>query len=58
MAASARVGNLIGARSAIGAQRAGHAAALLSVVVGFIVMVTMLVTKDVGTLPKGREQIL
>ena len=47
MAASARVGNYIGARSASGAKHAGHAAALLSVVVGGVVMCTMLATKDV-----------
>ena len=47
VAASARVGNLIGARSAIGAKHAGHAAALLSVVVGTVVMVVMIATKDV-----------
>ncbi|TDL19594.1 MOP flippase [Rickenella mellea] len=47
VAASARVGNLIGARSAIGAKRAGHAAAFLSIVVGFIVMIAMIATKDV-----------
>lgn len=49
VAASARVGNLIGARSARGAKRAGHAAALLSVVVGTVVMISMMATKDVRT---------
>lgn len=49
VAASARVGNLIGARSARGAKRAGHAAALLSVVVGTIVLISMMATKDVRT---------
>lgn len=47
VAASARVGNLIGARSVRGSKRAGHAAALLSVVVGAIVMISMMATKDV-----------
>ncbi|KAL5532735.1 ERC1_1 [Sanghuangporus sanghuang] len=47
VAASARVGNLIGARSAIGAKHAGHASALLSAIVGAIVMGAMLVAKDV-----------
>ena len=47
VAASTRVGNLIGAQSALGAKRAGHASALLSVVVGFIVMISMLAAKNV-----------
>ena len=47
VAASARVGNLIGARSAIGAKHAGHAAGLLSVVIGLAVMCIMLATKNV-----------
>lgn len=47
VAASARVGNLIGARSALGAAHAGHAAALLSVLVGSVVMVSLLAAKDV-----------
>lgn len=41
------MGNFLGARSAVGAKRASHAAALLSVVAGAIVMVAMLVAKDV-----------
>ncbi|CDO70829.1 hypothetical protein BN946_scf184801.g21 [Trametes cinnabarina] len=48
VAASTKVGNLIGARSAIGAKRASHASALLSVLVGTIVMVALLATKDVN----------
>ncbi|KAL1718056.1 mate-domain-containing protein [Schizophyllum commune] len=47
VAASARVGNLIGARSASGAKHAAHASALLSVIVGVMVMVTMIAAKDV-----------
>jgi len=47
VAASARVGNLIGARSAEGAKRAGHLAALLSVIVGSIIMIMMMATKDI-----------
>ncbi|KAF7317752.1 MATE efflux family protein [Mycena kentingensis (nom. inval.)] len=47
VAASARVGNLIGARSAAGARHAAHASALVSVVVGTVVMTVMLATKDV-----------
>ncbi|EIN06499.1 MATE efflux family protein [Punctularia strigosozonata HHB-11173 SS5] len=47
VAASARVGNFIGARSAAGAKYAGHASAFLSVIVGLIVMVIMLLCKNV-----------
>ncbi|KAI8978868.1 MOP flippase [Trametes punicea] len=47
VAASTRVGNLIGARSALGTKRASHASALLSVVVGAIVMIILVATKDV-----------
>lgn len=59
VAASARVGNLIGARSALGAQRASHAAAFLSVLVGSIVMIVMMVTKNVfGYLFSDDEQTI
>ncbi|KAF7309468.1 hypothetical protein MIND_00317600 [Mycena indigotica] len=46
VAASARVGNLIGARSAVGAKHAAHASAFVSVIVGFVVLVLMMATKD------------
>ncbi|KAI0669144.1 MOP flippase [Trametes maxima] len=47
VAASTKVGNLIGARSAIGAKRASHASALLSVGTGAVVMIALIATKDV-----------
>lgn len=47
VAASARVGNLIGARDAEAAKCASHTAALLSVVVGAVVMTALMATKDV-----------
>ncbi|KAJ3876597.1 mate-domain-containing protein [Lentinula edodes] len=47
VAASTRVGNLIGLRSAIGARHAAHAAAFLSVVVGAVVMITLMSTKNI-----------
>ncbi|KAI0079475.1 MOP flippase [Panus rudis PR-1116 ss-1] len=47
VAASTRVGNYIGARSAVGARYASHVSALLSVVMGAIIMTTMMATKDV-----------
>ncbi|KAJ7746753.1 MOP flippase [Mycena maculata] len=47
VAASARVGNLIGARSPVAAKYAAHASALVSVVVGAIVMIIMMAAKDV-----------
>ncbi|KAI0700316.1 MOP flippase [Cytidiella melzeri] len=47
VAASTRVGNLIGLRSATAAKRASHASALLSVVTGLVIMITLLATKNV-----------
>ncbi|KAJ7230534.1 MOP flippase [Mycena pura] len=47
VAASARVGNLIGAKSPTGAKNAAHTSALISVVVGLVVMIVMMATKDV-----------
>ncbi|EJF56652.1 MOP flippase [Dichomitus squalens] len=47
VAASTRVGNLIGARLPDAAKRAAHASALLSVVIGAIVMVGLVTTKDI-----------
>ncbi|KAI0311917.1 MOP flippase [Amylostereum chailletii] len=47
VAASTRVGSLIGCRSASGAKFAGHISALLSVITGSIVMVVLICTKDV-----------
>ncbi|KAK0202679.1 MOP flippase [Desarmillaria ectypa] len=47
VAASNRVGNLIGARSAVGAKNAAHASALLSMIAGLLVMAVMMATKDV-----------
>ncbi|KAI0087217.1 MATE efflux family protein [Irpex rosettiformis] len=46
VAASTRVGNLIGLRSAVSAKQASHASAMLSMIVGLIVMVTLIATKD------------
>jgi MATE family multidrug resistance protein len=46
VATSSRVGNLLGARDARGAARAAHAAGLLSIVLGSIVMTVMLLVKD------------
>ncbi|KAJ7282001.1 MATE efflux family protein [Mycena rebaudengoi] len=47
VAASARVGNLIGSRSPIAAKYAAHASAVVSVVVGLIVMIIMMSAKNV-----------
>ncbi|RPD77371.1 MOP flippase [Lentinus tigrinus ALCF2SS1-7] len=47
VAASARVGNFIGARSPLAAKRASHMSALLSVVAGTVVMTVLMATKDV-----------
>ncbi|KAL0945479.1 hypothetical protein HGRIS_000965 [Hohenbuehelia grisea] len=47
IAASTRVGNLIGNRSASGAKHAAHASALISVVIGSIIMTSMVASKRV-----------
>ncbi|KAJ7626327.1 MATE efflux family protein [Mycena polygramma] len=47
VAASARVGNLIGARSPVAAKYAAHASALVSVMAGLFVMIVMMASKDV-----------
>lgn len=44
--ASNRIGNLIGARTATGARNAAHAIAFISVIVGFVVMITMLAARN------------
>lgn len=48
VAASTRVGHLIGFRSPAGAKNAAHASALLSIIVGAVVMVVMIAFKDVS----------
>jgi MATE family multidrug resistance protein len=47
VAASSRVGNLLGARDATGAKRASHAAAWLSILAGTALLVVLLATRDV-----------
>ncbi|KAF8815439.1 MOP flippase [Phlegmacium glaucopus] len=47
VAASTRVGHFIGLGSPIGAKNAAHASAILSVMVGAVVMVVMIAFKDV-----------
>ncbi|KAI5812920.1 MATE family multidrug resistance protein [Pyronema omphalodes] len=46
IAASTRVGNLLGARDPKGAQRAANAAAYLSIVTGTVVLIGMMVVRD------------
>lgn len=46
VAASARVGNLLGARNAKGAARAANVAAWLSIIVGVLVLVVLMAVKD------------
>ncbi|KAJ3512451.1 hypothetical protein NLJ89_g3512 [Agrocybe chaxingu] len=59
VAASTRVGNLIGSRSPRGAKIAAHAAALLSVIVGAVVMTAMMLAKDVyGLLFSDDERVV
>lgn len=47
VAASARLGNLLGAQKPVEARRAAHAAAILSVILGTLVLVVLMATKDV-----------
>jgi MATE family multidrug resistance protein len=47
VAASSRVGNLLGARDATGAKRASHAAAWLSILAGTLLLVVLMATRDV-----------
>ncbi|KAF1972470.1 MATE efflux family protein [Bimuria novae-zelandiae CBS 107.79] len=47
VAASGRVGNLLGARKARGARRASLCAAALSVLVGILILIVLMSTKDV-----------
>ncbi|GAM39632.1 MatE family transporter [Talaromyces pinophilus] len=46
VAASTRVGNLLGARDAHGAARAAHTAAVLSILLGGIVLAVLMVTRN------------
>ncbi|KAF7977855.1 hypothetical protein HWV62_2619 [Athelia sp. TMB] len=46
VAASTRVGNLLGWRSAAGAKQAAHVSALLAVIAGAVVMAILMATKD------------
>ena len=55
VAASTRVGNAIGRRDAAGAKLTGHLSALLSVITGIVVMVSLLLAKDVRTPPPLRR---
>ncbi|KAJ3763514.1 mate-domain-containing protein [Lentinula raphanica] len=47
VAASTRVGNFIGLRSAASAKHAAHAAAFLSVIVGAVVMASLMFTREI-----------
>ncbi len=47
VAASARVGNMLGARNAKGAARSANVAAVLSMILGVIILVVLMAVKDV-----------
>ena len=47
VAASARIGNLLGARDARGAERSAHVAAVLSVVFGSVILTALMATRRV-----------
>jgi Na+-driven multidrug efflux pump len=51
VAASTRVGQLIGLRSPVGAKNAAHASALLSVIAGAVVMGVMIASRNVSQRP-------
>ncbi|KAH7328761.1 mate-domain-containing protein [Stachybotrys elegans] len=46
VAASARLGNLLGAGDSVGARRSSHSAALLSIMTGAIIMTVLLLTRN------------
>jgi MATE family multidrug resistance protein len=46
VAASTRVGNLLGARNARGAARAAHTAAILSIILGLVVLAVLMATRN------------
>lgn len=59
VAASARLGNLLGAQKPREAARAAHAAAVLSVVLGTLVLAVLMATKDVfGRLFNDDERVV
>ncbi|KAJ0291735.1 hypothetical protein COL940_000024 [Colletotrichum noveboracense] len=59
VAASARLGNLLGAQKARDAARAAHAAAVLSVILGTLVLVVLMATKDVfGRIFNDDERVI
>ncbi|THH12588.1 hypothetical protein EW146_g7558 [Bondarzewia mesenterica] len=58
VAASVRVGNLIGSRDPAGAKFAGHMSAFLSVITGFVVMVVLILSKDVINSEVDEEEVV
>ncbi|KAF5345125.1 hypothetical protein D9757_013874 [Collybiopsis confluens] len=59
VAASTRVGNFIGLRSAVDAKHAAHMAAFLSIVVGAAVMITLLATRNnIGYLMSDDQDVV
>ncbi|KAI1331745.1 mate-domain-containing protein [Xylariaceae sp. FL0255] len=59
VAASARIGNLLGAQRARGAARAAHCAAVLSTVLGALILAILMSTKDVfGKLFNDDERVV
>lgn len=59
VAASIRVGNLIGSKDAPGAKLAGHMSAYMSVIAGSIVMVVLICAKDVyGYIFSDEEEVI
>ncbi|KAK7418016.1 ethionine resistance protein [Neonectria magnoliae] len=59
VAASARLGNLLGAQDSLGARRLAHSAAILSVLFGTLILILLLSTKNViGGLFNDDERVI
>lgn len=59
VAASSRLGNLLGARDSRGASRSAHSAAILSVIFGTLILTILMVAKrDVGRLFNDDERVI
>ncbi|KPM40150.1 putative transporter C11D3.06 [Neonectria ditissima] len=59
VAASARLGNLLGAQDSLGARRLAHSAAVLSVFFGSLILIILLSTKNViGSLFNDDERVI
>ncbi|PSR82143.1 multidrug and toxin extrusion protein 1 [Coniella lustricola] len=59
VAESARLGNLLGAKRPLGARRSAHSAAMLTVIVGTLLLVTLMATRNsVGALFDDNQKVI